>query len=191
MNTKICTTCNRTLPATLDYFYKSKDGKFGLRSVCKDCYRADRLNRLANMDPEFRRNMKKAEAQRNRHTYRQAARKAKALASGVHHEDWTEKQLIETYGTECYICNESIDLTLPRQGEGSQYSLWPDHIIPTSRGGENTIRNVRPCHRKCNQDKYNLTYEEYLDKKENDRRLNNIKIWHDIIVDPENKRKEW
>lgn len=191
MNTKTCTTCKKTLPATLDYFYNSPKGKFGLKAMCQECYRQDRRDRLANMDPEFRRNMKKAEAQRNKHTYRQAARKAQAIAKGVHHEDWTEKQLIETYGSNCYICDEQIDLTLPRQGKESTYSLWPDHVIPISRGGENTIRNVRPCHRKCNQDKYNMTYEEYVAKKENNRRLNNIKIWHDIIVDPKNKYKEW
>jgi 5-methylcytosine-specific restriction endonuclease McrA len=164
--TRICTECNKELPATLEYFYKSQKGKYGLKSTCKECYRADRLDRLAKMDPEFRRQMKKAEQQRNRHTYREQQRKMVALLRGVHHEDWTEKQLIETYGSNCYICHKPIDLTLPRQGEGSMESLWPDHVIPTSRGGENTIRNVRPCHRKCNQDKYNLTYDEYLAKKE-------------------------
>jgi 5-methylcytosine-specific restriction endonuclease McrA len=164
--TRICTECEREFPATLEYFYKNSKGRPGLKSTCKECYRADRLDRLAKMDPEFRRQMKKAEQQRNRHTYRAATRKQLALRRGVHHEDWTEKQLIETYGSNCYLCNEPIDLTLPRKGEGSMESLWPDHVIPTSRGGENTIRNVRPCHRKCNQDKFNLTYEEYLAKKE-------------------------
>jgi len=167
INTRTCTECKRSLPATLDYFYKAPGGKFGLKAVCKECYRADRLEHLAKMDPEFRRNMKKAEQQRNKHTYRQLRRKKVALLRGVYHEDWTEKQLIETYGSICYLCNKPIDITLPRIGEGSMESLWPDHMTPTSRGGENTIRNVRPCHRKCNQDKYNLTYEEYLEKKGN------------------------
>lgn len=34
---KACTKCKRELPATTDYFYKSKKGKFGLRSICKEC----------------------------------------------------------------------------------------------------------------------------------------------------------
>lgn len=164
--TKICKKCKNELPATLEYFYEAKNIKSGLRSVCQECMRKERLNHLSKMTPEFRRNMKKAEQQRNRHTYREAHRKQMAIWRGVHHEDWTEKQLIETYGSNCYICHKPIDLTLPRQGEGSMESLWPDHVIPTSRGGENTIRNVRPCHRRCNQDKSNLTYEEYLAKKE-------------------------
>ncbi len=164
--TKICTECEKELSATLEYFYKDPKGKHGLKSTCKECYRADRLNHLSKMTVQQRYEMKRAEQQRNKHTYRQASRKQLALRRGVHHEDWTEKQLIETYGSNCYLCNQPIDLTLPRKGEGSMESLWPDHMTPTSRGGENTIRNVRPCHRKCNQDKYNLTYEEYLAKKE-------------------------
>ncbi len=164
--TRKCTTCNKELPATLEYFYHSNNGKFNLRSECKECIRKNQREYLNKMTPEFRRQMKKAEQQRNRHTYREQQRKAIALLRGVHHEDWTEKQLIETYGSNCYLCNEPIDITLPRQGEGSLESLWPDHVVPTSKGGENTIRNVRPCHRKCNQDKYNLTYDDYLAKKE-------------------------
>jgi 5-methylcytosine-specific restriction endonuclease McrA len=93
---------------------------------------------------------------------RRSTRKHKALKNGLVHENWTDKQLLETYGQDCYICNKPIDLTLPRHGQGSEYALWPDHVIPMSRGGEDTIRNVRPCHRKCNQDKFTKTYDEYI-----------------------------
>jgi len=34
---KICTKCDRELPATLDYFYKQETGKYGLRGDCKEC----------------------------------------------------------------------------------------------------------------------------------------------------------
>lgn len=37
METKICTKCNKELPATNDYFYKSKIIKSGLRPACKKC----------------------------------------------------------------------------------------------------------------------------------------------------------
>ena len=160
--TKKCTQCKKELPATLEYFYAQETGKFGIRSSCQECFRKDRNDRLAKMDPEFRRNMKRAERQRNKHTYREQQRKAVAILRGVDHEDWTEKQLIETYGSDCYICHEPIDITIPRTGKKSKYSLWPDHVIPMSRGGENTIRNVRPCHRFCNESKGKKTYDEYI-----------------------------
>lgn len=35
--TKICTKCGKELPATTEYFYKAKFGKFGLFATCKIC----------------------------------------------------------------------------------------------------------------------------------------------------------
>lgn len=164
---KKCTKCKIQLPETLEYFYSHSQNS-GLRPDCKDCVRKYQLGYLNSMTPEARSEMKRAEQKRNSHVYRQATRKQVALRRGVVHEDWTEKQLIDTYGSDCYICNKPIDFDAPKRGIGSDYSFWPDHMTPTSRGGENTIRNVRPCHRKCNQDKYTMTYEEYIAKKESD-----------------------
>lgn len=162
-NTKICVTCNRELPATLEHFYYNKNMKYKLVNECKDCRREYALERLSSMTPEARKKMKDDEARRNRDTYRERGNKARAVKQGVHHERWTEKQLLEAYGLDCYICHDSIDLSLPRRGPGSDYSFWPDHVIPISRGGEDTIKNVRPCHRKCNQAKFNKTYDEYME----------------------------
>jgi 5-methylcytosine-specific restriction endonuclease McrA len=93
---------------------------------------------------------------------RETRRKKVAKDKGVYHQDWTEKQLFETYGTNCYLCNKPIDFDAPKKGPGSDYSSWPDHITPTSRGGENTIKNVMPCHAVCNRSKHDKTYEEYM-----------------------------
>jgi hypothetical protein len=44
MENKKCTKCNTIRPATTEYFYKQKNGKFGLSSRCKSCrkkYHAD------------------------------------------------------------------------------------------------------------------------------------------------------
>ena len=37
MKTKICTKCNKTLPATNEFFYIGKRGKYGLVAICKSC----------------------------------------------------------------------------------------------------------------------------------------------------------
>ena len=34
---KVCSKCGELLPATTEYFYKRKDGKYGLRADCKNC----------------------------------------------------------------------------------------------------------------------------------------------------------
>ena len=164
---KKCTKCNIQLPETLEYFYSHSQNS-RLRPDCKDCVRKYQLEHLNKMTPEARSEMKRAEQKRNSHVYRQATRKQVALRRGVVHEDWTEKQLIDTYGSDCYICNKPIDFDAPKRGVGSDYSFWPDHMTPTSRGGENTIRNVRPCHRKFNQHKSTMTYDEYIAKKESE-----------------------
>ena len=35
LTTKVCTKCSERFPATNEYFSKSKNGKFGLKSLCK------------------------------------------------------------------------------------------------------------------------------------------------------------
>jgi len=160
--TKTCITCKEQKPATLEYFYHNAKNKDRLKNQCKVCSRKYALDRLNSMTPEYRKAMKKAEVKRNQQTYRQQVRKYIAIKRGVAHENWTENQLIQTYGSDCYICNNAIDFNAPRRGKGSEYSFWPDHVIPTSRGGSNTIANVRPCHRTCNEHKGRKTYEEYI-----------------------------
>jgi 5-methylcytosine-specific restriction endonuclease McrA len=36
-----------------------------------------------------------------------------------------------------------------------------DHLTPKSRGGRSILENVVACHRKCNDDKKDMTLEEY------------------------------
>ena len=35
--TQVCSVCGKEFPATEEYFYKNKTGKYGLRSICKEC----------------------------------------------------------------------------------------------------------------------------------------------------------
>jgi len=157
---KACTKCNIEFPATLEYF--GVHSKNGLKSRCKSCLRQESKDRMNGFTLEARREIKRADRKRNVHVYRQASRKHRAIKNGVFHERWTEKQLLDTYGTDCYLCNLPIDFNAPRHGAGNSNSLWPDHVIPISKGGEDTIKNVRPCHSFCNISKHDQTYEEYM-----------------------------
>ncbi len=113
-------------------------------------------------NPERERANNKAWREANPEKVRAMKTKHRALKSGALHEDWTEIEVVDLYGTDCYLCDTSIDFTAPRKGAGSEYSLWVDHIVPLSALGENTIRNVRPCHAKCNLAKHNKSLSEYL-----------------------------
>lgn len=151
---KTCKKCNIEFPATAEYFYKHTTTKDRLRNDCKTCLLKSNYDRVKLW--------KKKYPEKDKEHTRQAHRKYISIKQGLIHEDWTEKQLIDAYGANCYLCNNPIDLSLSRIGNNSDYSLWPDHVIPRSMGGENTIRNVRPCHAMCNRSKHNKTYEEYM-----------------------------
>jgi hypothetical protein len=69
--------------------------------------------------------------------------------------DYSHKTVIDTYGSECYLCNKPIDLKSPRQVGvlGWELGLHIDHVIAISKGGLDTLANVRPAHAYCNQTK--------------------------------------
>lgn len=53
--TKVCNTCGRELPATEEYFHKNKEGKYGLRGECRECYNNKQRakNNPVNTDPNI------------------------------------------------------------------------------------------------------------------------------------------
>lgn len=59
----------------------------------------------------------------------------------------TRQNVFRRDGHKCGYCESKIDLTI-------------DHIIPKSRGGENTWKNLVTCCRKCNNKKDNRTPNE-------------------------------
>jgi len=79
-------------------------------------------------------------------------RQRKMLKKSVPTEKYLVSQIIELYGSNCYICNKKIDLNATRStGKlGWQNGLHLDHVIPISRGGIDSIENIRPSHAICN-----------------------------------------
>lgn len=67
-------------------------------------------------------------------------------------------QILEHFGSVCYLCKKDIDASLPRT---SRYGLTIDHVVPLSKGGLDTMENLRPTHWICNILKSNKTLEEY------------------------------
>jgi 5-methylcytosine-specific restriction endonuclease McrA len=88
---------------------------------------------------------------------RRSARKRRARLMKVVRVEYTDQQVLEKYGTNCHICSEPIDLTAPRSTSHYRWkrSLHIDHLIPISKGGEDTLENVRPAHGLCNLSKGN------------------------------------
>lgn len=72
---------------------------------------------------------------------------------------YNELQVIATYGIDCNICGLEIDFMAPRKAgiPGWERGLHIDHLLPISKGGPDTLENVRPTHGLCNLQKYVLT----------------------------------
>lgn len=84
------------------------------------------------------------------------ARKRLALLRGNEHIPYTEQEVLNMYGTNCHICLEPIDFNAPRGAgkHGWEMGLHIDHLTPISKGGPDTLENVRPSHGKCNLTKH-------------------------------------
>lgn len=67
------------------------------------------------------------------------------------------EQIIEKLGNNprCYLTGEIIDINRP-----DTYEF--DHIIPVSRGGDNSLDNLQICTKKANRAKGNLLPEEFI-----------------------------
>ena len=88
------------------------------------------------------------------------ARRRRALKLSNGAEPYTEAEVLELHGAVCHLCQTKIDLTLNRKigAEGWRMSLQIDHVIPLSKGGSDTLANVKPSHAKCNMDKGNKVW---------------------------------
>jgi len=75
-----------------------------------------------------------------------------------------EKDILDRYGKNCHICKTPIDFNAPRQvgKPGWEKGLHIDHVIPLSKGGSNTIENVKPSHGYCNVTKNATLIEQYI-----------------------------
>ena len=106
----------------------------------------------ANSRAWYYRNKEKAFA----YSAARRARKNNAIT-----EFYTTQQVLDVYGTSCHICNKEIDLNAPRstKQKGWEFGLHIDHVIPLSKGGSDTMDNVRPAHGLCNISKGHTVQE--------------------------------
>ena len=84
--------------------------------------------------------------------YSRMSRRRRANIRNNGYEKYTESQVLEIYGTNCYLCNQPIDLEATRQcgKPGWERGLNIEHVIDIALGGPDTLENVRPAHGICN-----------------------------------------
>jgi hypothetical protein len=135
--------------------------------VCQPCYEA---RKSYVKDWNFK-NKEKNKAYRlkwntsNKEYNRNQCRKRRAIRKNSGWENYSEQQVLDTYGPICHLCKKSIDLIAPRKTgkNGWEKGLHIDHIIPISKGGPDTLGNVRPSHGLCNILRQNNTIGEVME----------------------------
>jgi 5-methylcytosine-specific restriction endonuclease McrA len=115
----------------------------------------DREYRQAN--PEVSKIWAQENLERVRELTRESARKRRALKLQNGHSPYSEAAILSLHGTNCHLCNQPIDFDAPRQigKPGWELGLHIDHVIPISKGGSDTLKNVKPAHGLCNITKNN------------------------------------
>ena len=94
--------------------------------------------------------------QNNPEFFRAYSSKRRALEMGASHTPYSTAEVLSTYGENCHICNEHIDLLAPKQigKPGWEKGLHLDHLTPLINGGEDNLQNIRPAHGLCNLKKW-------------------------------------
>lgn len=67
---------------------------------------------------------------------------------------WERSALINKYGAICYLCGQPFQ---------SMKDITIDHWLPFAKGGIDEFSNLRLAHLECNQEKSNMTPEEFLE----------------------------
>ena len=127
------------------YDWHRRDRK---EAPCEDCQNAERAYwRQQRIDRKEEINrLRRAWRFRTPNAYRHFRR------NNTQPGNYSNQDVLDIYGIVCHICNEEIDLNAPRQVgiPGWEKGLHIDHVYPLSKGGLDTLENVRPSHGQCN-----------------------------------------
>jgi 5-methylcytosine-specific restriction endonuclease McrA len=111
---RACTICGEVLPATAEYFYRSKKGKYGLRGECKKCraalkkiYRAEHVEEIAAYRKQYYADHKEEEAASMRRYYEIHAEELKAYSREYYEE---HKEEIAAKAKEIYAENKEEEI---------------------------------------------------------------------------------
>lgn len=169
--TKICTKCNET--KSLTEFHKKKSGKYGVTSICKICTKKYRHNYYMS-DKETHKTNSRNYYARNNEKYRQFKREYHIVNRGKISKNkqayyasnpdkirnLNHKRRARLLGVESGPKPTRDEMLKAQSGQcpdcGTTDGPWHvDHIMPISKGGNDTADNVRVICATCNRRKNN------------------------------------
>ena len=178
---KICTKCNRLLVANSMNFAKEKNGKYGVKSQCKECKKKytkqwnennpEYYKQWNEANPEYYKQWRENNRVRDNEIHLKAnhKRRAKLKSNGGEYtlEQWNE-------------CLEFFDYKCAYSGaELTKDNTNVEHIIPISKGGTNNIYNIIPTLDSVNKSKNASDMLEWYKQQPyySEERLNKILDW--------------
>lgn len=84
------------------------------------------------------------------------SRKRRAISYGLN-EHFTEAEFFKKFddlGQQCFYCHKKL----------TRETVQRDHYIPLAKGGDNTINNVVPCCKDCNDKKHTMDPVQYIER---------------------------
>jgi HNH endonuclease len=124
-------------------------------SACEKCraVAAKYAREKFHSDPKYREAEKRWRKANPNKLYRDS--KDRALKYGGKHKYYTRQHIFDRDGYDCYLCSTPVDLTANHIVGQPGWELYPhiEHVHPLSKGGDDTLDNVKIAHAKCNMDK--------------------------------------
>jgi len=173
---KICSKCGSHKPATLDFFYKHKEGHGGLSPSCKECIKA-RVRAYAAGNVEKKRSSDKIYRQKNRDKlieFQRLYRRDNWPAVYAATKKWKDENIVRVRelrrvhegkrralkaGT---ASSNRINVDSIRAAQKNKCAYCKctlhknshlDHIIPLALGGEHSQKNLQWLCEPCNLSK--------------------------------------
>jgi len=104
-------------------------------------------------DPKYKESEKLWRRANPNKVYR--SNKDRAVKRGAKHAYYTREHIFQRDGYDCYLCNTPVDLQANHVQGQPNWELYPhiEHVIPLSKGGDDTLENVKIAHAICNINK--------------------------------------
>ncbi len=150
---KPCISCGNEIDGKNNSYCKKCDASRNRRYYKKNKERENaRRHKYYRENKEFAKEFIQVWKDSNPEKVRASAHRRRARKKNAITDGWTESQALNLYGDICHICNQKIDLSASRWAgrENWEEGLQFDHVIPLSKGGSDTIDNIRPSHGLCN-----------------------------------------
>jgi hypothetical protein len=169
----ICTQCNKDLPATTEFFYKSKINKNGFNSACKKCVILITSKWSKNNKEKHQEANRKSEIRKMAEGKCKCCSNIRLINSNLYCEKhWYRQESLKAFKTvkywdflkslaekQNYKCIYTDNILIP----GRNMSL--DHIISVYNHSElrNNINNVQWVTKDINMIKNKLNHNEFIE----------------------------